>query len=53
MNRVEEAKRILSDNKNDNLTIGEIVEILSISGSTSRSQFSRAKQKLIQEIERI
>jgi RNA polymerase sigma factor (sigma-70 family) len=29
----------------------EIAEILSISGSTSRSQFSRAKQKLIREIE--
>ena len=30
----------------------EIAEILSISGSTSRSQFSRAKQKLIREFER-
>lgn len=29
----------------------EIAEILSISGSTSRSQFSRAKRKLIKEIE--
>ena len=28
----------------------EIAEILSISGSTSRSQYSRAKQKLIREI---
>jgi RNA polymerase sigma factor (sigma-70 family) len=29
----------------------EIAEILSISGSTSRSRFSRAKQKLLREIE--
>ena len=30
----------------------EIAEILSISGSTSRSQFSRAKRRLIREFER-
>jgi AraC-like DNA-binding protein len=41
--RVEEAKRILSDNKNDNLTIEEISEMV---GYNSKTAFNNAFKKL-------
>jgi len=41
--RVEEAKRILSDNKNDNMTIEEVSEIV---GYNSKTAFNNAFKKL-------
>jgi RNA polymerase sigma-70 factor (ECF subfamily) len=50
-NLPEKCREILSLYLFEGYDHEEIAEILSISGSTSRSQFSRAKQKLIKEIE--